>query len=411
MALYEFNALNEAGKTVRGMREADSHKGLRSMLRKEGIFLVEVTSTATAKAAQAQSQDVDVRRFFQGRVKSEDIAIATRQLATLVGAGIPLVEALTALVDQVEHPRLRRIFSQVKQRVNEGASLADALADHEKVFSNLFVNMIRAGEHSGALDIVLVRLADFTESQAKLRTKVVGALAYPAVMMIVATVIVTILFTSVIPKVTQIFADMNVVLPVYTRILIAASTFARDYWYVVLAGLTLVFVGTRAYLRTPDGKLRWHRTQLRLPVLGNLVRLLAVSRFSRTLATLLSSGVPLLVAMDIVRNIVSNLVLQGVIEKARDAIREGEPIAAPLKRSGEFPPLVYHMVAVGERSGQLEEMLKKVADTYDAQVEAKVAALTSLLEPIMIVAMGGGVAFIVASILMPILQMNTFVKG
>jgi general secretion pathway protein F len=411
MALYEFQGLNDAGKAIKGMREADSQKALRATLRKEGVFLTDVKFGAGTGAKGKEAADADAKKFFVGRVSSDDVAIMTRQLATLVGAGIPLVEALNALVEQIEHPRLRRIVSQLKQRVNEGSSLGDAVADHPKVFTNLYINMIRAGESSGALDIVLIRLADFTESQAKLRSKVVGALAYPAMMVVVAFIIVGILFTTVIPKVTQIFKDMDAVLPFYTRALIAASDFAQNYWYLVIAFVVATAVGLRAWLRTPKGRLRWHTIELKLPLMGNLTRLIAMSRFSRTLSTLLSSGVPLLTAMDIVRNIVGNLILQDVIEKARESIREGESIAAPLKRSGQFPPMICHMIAVGERSGQLEEMLKKVADTYDAQVETRVAAMTSLLEPIMIVLMGGGVAFIVAAILMPILQMNTFVKG
>lgn len=408
MALYEYTGLSDTGKSVKGMREADSQKTLRAMLRKEGVYLTSV-SVATSKTGK-ESEEQDAKRFFLGRVSTDDIAIMTRQLATLVGAGIPLVEALAALVEQVEHPRLRRIISQVKQRVNEGASLADALGDHAKIFSNLYINMIRAGESSGALDVVLVRLADFTESQAKLKSKITGSLAYPIVMMVVAVIIVGVLFTSVIPKVTAIFADMNVTLPFYTRALIFVSDFTANYWYVVIALVVLTVLATRAWLRTPKGTLSWHRAQLRLPVMGHLVRLIAMSRFSRTLSTLLSSGVPLLTAMDIVRAIVGNQVLQEVVEKARDSIREGESIASPLKRSGQFPPMVCHMIAVGEKTGQLEDMLKKVADTYDTQVESRVAALTSLLEPIMIVAMGGGVAFVVAAILMPILQLNTFAQ-
>jgi general secretion pathway protein F len=414
MPLFEYTGLNDAGKSVKGMREADSQKALRTLLRKEGIFLTDVSAGAAPKQGAAGTETDatgEPRRWLKRRIKTGDVAIMTRQLATLIGAGIPLVEALGALVEQVEHPRLQRIVSQVKQRVNEGSSLADALNDHQVVFSNLYINMIRAGESAGALDIVLTRLADFTESQAKLRSKVVGSLAYPGVMVCVAIIIIGILFTTVIPKVTAIFKDMDVVLPIYTRILIAVSDFARDYWYVVV-GMFVAFVfALRAYLRTPGGRLRADTITLQLPVLGDLSRIIAMSRFSRTLSTLLSSGVPLLTSMDIVKNILGNKILQEVIEKARDSIREGETIAAPLKRSGEFPPMVCHMIAVGERTGELESMLAKVADTYDAQVESKVAALTSLLEPVMIVAMGGGVAFIVAAILMPILQMNTFIKG
>jgi general secretion pathway protein F len=293
--------------------------------------------------------------------------------------------------------------------VNEGSSLADALGEHPKVFSALYANMIRAGESSGALDVVLVRLADLTESQAQLRNKIIGAMLYPAIMVVVGIAIVSILFVVVIPKVTKIFEDMNVALPWTTRILISVSSFARDYWYLVVALLPAAVFGVRRWMKTPRGRAWWDRTQLQVPVFGELVRMLALSRFAKTLATLLASGVPLLTAMDIVKNIVSNTLLADVIEKARDSIREGESIAAPLKRSGQFPPLVYHMIAIGERSGQLEEMLQNVAKSYEAQVEMRVGALTSLLEPVMIVAMGVVVAFIVFSILMPIMQLNTFI--
>jgi len=412
--VFEYTGLTEAGKNVRGIRDAESSKALRQVLRKDGVYLTDARAAEAGAVVGEQktglSREVDIPAMlgFAG-VSSQDLAIATRQLATLIAAGIPLVEALTALVDQIEQPRLKRIMGVVKQKVNEGASLADALREHPKVFSELYVNMIRAGESSGALDVVLVRLADFTESQAQLRNKIIGAMLYPAIMVVVGIAIVGILFVVVIPKVTKIFDDMNVTLPWTTRILIGVSSFARDYWYVVLVAIPALVFGLRRFVRTARGRAWWDRTKLGAPVFGELIRMLSLSRFAKTLATLLASGVPLLTAMDIVRNIVSNTLLADVIDKARDAIREGESIAAPLRRSGQFPPLVYHMIAIGERSGQLEEMLQNVARSYEAQVEMRVGALTSLLEPVMIVAMGGGVAFIVFSILMPIMQLNTFV--
>jgi general secretion pathway protein F len=414
MPVFEYTGLTEAGKNVRGIRDAESSKVLRQVLRKDGVYLTEARAAEAGavvgqqKTGMAREVDIGALLGFTG-VSAQDLAIATRQLATLISAGIPLIEALTALVDQIEQPRLKRIMGMVKQKVNEGASLADALGEHPKVFSDLYVNMIRAGESSGALDVVLIRLADLTESQAQLRNKIIGAMLYPAIMVVVGIAIVSILFVVVIPKVTKIFDDMQVALPWTTRILIALSTFARDYWYLMVVLLPTLFFGIRRYIRTARGRAWWDRTQLRAPIFGELVRMLALSRFAKTLATLLASGVPLLTAMDIVRNIVNNTLLAGVIDNARDAIREGESIAAPLKRSGQFPPLVYHMIAIGERSGQLEEMLQNVAKSYEAQVEMRVGALTSLLEPVMIVAMGGGVAFIVFSILMPIMQLNTFV--
>jgi general secretion pathway protein F len=415
MPVFEYSGLTEAGKNVRGLKDAETAKTLRALLRKDGVYLTE-SRTAEAGAvagggpkAAGLAREVDLRALFGSGVSAQDLAVATRQLSTLIGAGITLVESLTALAEQVEHPRLKKILGMVKQRVNEGASLADALADHPRVFSSLYINMIRAGESSGALDVVLGRLADFTESAATLRNKLIGAMLYPAIMLLVGISIVSILFAVVIPKVTKIFEDMNVTLPWTTRVLIATSSFARDYWFVIVVAVPLGIWLFARYVKTPKGRAWFDRAQLRAPIFGELIRMLALARFAKTLATLLSSGVPLLTALDIVKNIVHNSVLSQVIEGARDAIREGESIAAPLKRSGEFPPLVHHMIAIGEKSGQLEEMLQNVARSYDAQVDMRVSALTSLLEPVMIVGMGVGVAFIVFSILMPIMQLNTFV--
>jgi general secretion pathway protein F len=407
--VFQYKALDASGKAVQGLKEADSPKALRAVLKRDGVFLTEVLGAQEQKAQAAR--DVSMKRVVLGRVSSTDLAIMTRQFAVLVGAGIPLVESLSALVEQIDHEKLKRIVSDVKQRVNEGASLADSLSAHPKVFGNLYVNMVRAGESSGALDIVLVRLADFTESQARLRSKIMGTMAYPAFMMLIGTVVLGVLFAVVIPKIVKIFDDSRVALPWYTRILISFSTFVSDWWWalaILAAGSTWLFLRWRS---TKEGRAKWDRWVLTIPVFGKLVRIVAIGRFARTLSTLLKSGVPLLTAMDIVRNIVGNTRLAEVIEQARDAIREGESIAAPLKRSGEFPPLVHHMVAVGERSGSLEEMLGNVAKAYEDQVDTTIGALTSLLEPLMIICMGGVVAFIVVSVLMPILQLNTLAGG
>ncbi len=409
MPVFEFKALDERGRTIEGLKEADSPKTLRATLRRDGIFLTEVLGQK--EAAAAAKREVSVRRWVGGRIGSDDIAITTRQLAVLVGAGVPLVEALGALVDQVDHERMKRVVSDVRQRVNEGSSLADALAAHGKVFSTLYVNMIRAGESSGALEVVLVRLADFTESQARLRSKVIGTLTYPAAMVCIGAAIMGILFTVVIPKITRIFEDAKVTLPWTTRALIGFSTTVHDWWWAFLLFAAAAVALLVRWHRTPPGRAAWDGWVLTAPLFGSLIRQLAIARFSRTLSTLLKSGVPLLTSLDIVKNILGNVRLQKVVEDARVAIQEGESIAAPLKRSGEFPPLVYHMVAIGERSGQLEEMLTNVANAYEAQVETKIGALTSLLEPLMIVGMGVVVAFIVFSILMPILQINTLAGG
>lgn len=409
MAVYRYKGLTSAGKTVSGIRDADSPRGLRSLLRKEDVFLTEVEQHAEGED-QKKGVEYNIGKRLRQRVSAQDLAIVTRQLATLLHAGVTLVESLTAMVEQVEHEQLKLALSQIKQRVNEGSSLADAMAQHPKVFPDLYCNMVRAGESSGALDVVLTRLADFTESQARLRSKVIGTLAYPAVMVVVAIGILSLLLVVVIPKITQIFEDLKATLPLPTRILLGISNFLNQFWYLVLAVVVISIIALRRYLKTDRGRLRFDRFKLDMPVIGGIVRMLSVARFSKTLATLLRSGVPLLKAMDIVRSIVNNRVLSAAIDEARDSIKEGESIAAPLKRSGEFPPLVVHMIAIGERSGQLEEMLNNVATAYESQAETRISMLTTLLEPLIIVIMGGAIGFMVFSILLPILKLNEFVR-
>ena len=408
MPVFEYKALDQSGRSIEGLKEADSPKTLRAVLRRDGVFLTEVLGQR--EAAEAARREVSVRRLRR-RISSEDIAITTRQLAVLVGAGVPLVEALGALIDQVDHERMKRVVSDVRQRVNEGASLADAMAGHPKAFSTLYVNMIRAGESSGALEVVLVRLADFTEGQARLRSKVLGTLTYPAAMVLIGAVIMAILFSVVIPKVVKIFDDTKIVLPWTTRGLIAFTSFVHDFWWALALVTGGAVWGLLRWRETAAGRAAWDRWVLGVPIFGTLIRQVAIARFSRTLSTLLKSGVPLLTALDIVKNVVGNVRLATVIDEARTAIQEGESIAAPLRRSGEFPPLVYHMVAIGERSGALEEMLTNVANAYESQVDTKIGALTSLLEPLLIVGMGVVVSFIVFSILMPILEINNLAGG
>ena len=408
MPVFEYKALDQSGRSIEGLKEADSPKTLRAVLRRDGVFLTEVLGQR--EAAAAARREVSVRRLRR-RISSEDIAITTRQLAVLVGAGVPLVEALGALIDQVDHERMKRVVSDVRQRVNEGASLADAMAGHPKAFSTLYVNMIRAGESSGALEVVLVRLADFTEGQARLRSKVLGTLTYPAAMLLIGAVIMAILFSVVIPKVVKIFDDTKIVLPWTTRGLIAFTSFVHDFWWALALVTGGAVWGLLRWRETEAGRAAWDRWVLGVPIFGTLIRQVAIARFSRTLSTLLKSGVPLLTALDIVKNVVGNVRLATVIDEARTAIQEGESIAAPLRRSGEFPPLVYHMVAIGERSGALEEMLTNVANAYESQVDTKIGALTSLLEPLLIVGMGVVVSFIVFSILMPILEINNLAGG
>lgn len=419
MAVFEYKGLSAAGKPVTGMKEAESPKSLRLLLKKDGVFLTDVLGQSEGsikgagkapKASKALSGDINLRRFARGRTNSEDIAVMTRQLATLLGAGVSLIEALAAMVDQVEKEHLKRILSDVKQQVNEGQSLADALNAHVKVFGALYVNMIRAGESSGALDAVLVRLAEFTEGQAKLRQKIIGTLVYPMIMLVIGGGVLVMLMTVVVPKVTKVFSDMKVTLPWSTRLLIFLSNFLQDFWFLVFPAVIGSVVAFVLWTRSAKGKPRWDAVVLTLPVFGTLVRQLSVARFARTLSTLLKSGVPLLSALDIVKNVITNTVMASVIDTARDAIREGESIANPLKRSGEFPPLVFHMVAIGEKSGQLEDMLLNLAQSYESSVDVRIGALTALLEPMMIVVMGAGIAFVAFSIMMPILQMNSMVR-
>ncbi|HXX29591.1 MAG TPA: type II secretion system inner membrane protein GspF [Myxococcaceae bacterium] len=412
MPVFEYRGLSASGKQVTGLLEADSSRALRSQLKKAGVFLTDVLGQSEARTGRkaAIDREVQLTRVFRGRVSTEDVAVITRQLSTLLHAGVTLVEGLSALIDQTEKDRLKRTLSDVKQRVNEGSSLADALAQHPRIFGTLYVNMVRAGEASGALDAVLARLADFTEGQARLKQKLVGTLIYPAIMTVIGGGILVMLMTVVVPKVTRIFETMRATLPWTTRGLIFVSNLLSGWWWLLLPLVLGGAAAAVAWTRSPRGRPVFDAWVLRLPVAGTLLRMLLVSRFSRTLATLLKAGVPMLTAMDITRNVVTNTVLAGVVETARDAIREGESIAGPLKRSGQFPPLVYHMVAVGERSGQLEDMLLNVADSYENQVNVRLGALTALLEPLIIVAMGAVIAFVAFSILMPILQINTTIR-
>ncbi len=414
MPIYDFKGLSEKGKPKKGLREADTIKSLRIALRKDGIFATEISkSSATIQKKVEKDKSFLLKdfniAFLTKRVSVEDLAISTRQLGTLLKAGVPMIEALVALIEQIENRTLKEAFSQIKADVNEGSSLAEAMFKH-KCFTSLFVNMVRAGETSGALEVVLERLADFSESQAQLRSKVTGAMLYPAIMIVVAGMVLVVMFTVVVPRITKIFDQANVSLPLITQILIATSNFTKNYWWLVLAVLTGSHYLFSRWKKTPGGKAKWDKFYLSAPVFGSIVSLVAVARFARTLSTLLSSGVPLLTSLSIVRNVVANNSLEVAIDDVKEAVQEGEDIATPLKRSGHFPPMVTHMIAIGEKSGQLESMLGRIADSYEQRVQVKVAMLSGLLEPFMILFMGGTVAFIVFSILLPIMKMNQLVR-
>ena len=438
MPLYQYKGLNLKGKAVSGAQEADSQRTLKETLKRDGIFLTEAVEktgakpsnkpAARANAAKTASKVGSVAlhtaaagasvavgnlpaagRFFAfgvlRRVPLSSIGTMTQLLAVLLSAQIPLVESLGALIEQVDNPRLKEVLIEVKDRVNEGSGFADALKG-SGVFSDLYINMVRSGEASGTLDVVLVRLAEFTESQLKVRGKIVGALMYPALMTVVGGGILFLLMTTVVPQLRQVFDDMDARLPWYTEMLIWASDFLSSWWWLLLITAVGGIYGIIRYVKTPAGRITYDRALLKMPIFGSVIQLFAISRFARTLSTLRASNVEMLKALEISRSVMANEVLAQVIDKARDGVREGDSLSAPLKRSGYFPPLVSHMVAIGEKAGRLEEMLENVANAYDSQADARVQKVTSLLEPIMIVFMGGAVGFVVFAILMPIMQMN-----
>jgi len=408
MAVFEYRGIQiETGKAVKGYRDADNAKSLRALLRKEGVLLT--LANEEGEQQHKSKREIDLLAVFR-RVSGADVAVMTRQLATLVRAGVPLVDSISALTEQVEKEQLVRVLSAVRESLNEGTSFAKSLEVHPKVFPPLYVNMVAAGEASGTLENVLERLADFMEGQARLKGKVVSALAYPVLMMIIGSLLVGFLMVAVVPKVTSIFENLGQTLPWNTRLLIFTSNTIADFWWLLISVAVIVLVSFQRWKGRPAGRMRWDTLQLRWPVFGRLNLLVAVARFSRTLSTLLSSGVPLLRAMEIGRNVLGNARLESVVTDAIGSIREGESIAEPLKRSGAFPPMVIHMIAVGERSGQLEAMLENVSRAYESDVETRVTALTSLLEPVMILALGGVVGFIAMSILMPLMQMNQLVQ-
>ena len=405
MPVYEYRGLSAEGKKIRGIIDAASPRIARTKLRAMQIFPVDLRE----ELQRPHIAEDPLTKLFQ-RVRPQDVSIITRQLSTLLEAGTPLVSALDAIIEQTDNHALKRVIAQIREEIKEGRSFADALEKHRKAFSDLYVNMIRAGEESGALEGVLLRLADFTENQIRLKNRIRAALAYPLFMTIIGAGVMIFLLTFVIPTVTQVFQEMGQTLPLPTRILMAVSNLFSGYWWAILLGFILVMVGIRKYLQSPKGALRWDGVKLQLPLFGGIILRGAVARFARTLATLLQGGLPILNSLEIVKTVVNNQLLAQAIEETKVEVREGGDIASTLKRSGLFPAIVTHMIATGEASGNLEKMLTKVADAYEAEVETKVTALTSILEPVIILAMGLVVGFIVISILLPIFEMNQLVR-
>jgi len=403
MAIYQFKGVNKLGKNVNGTIDAENQKNAKLKLKQKGVYVTNLKE----KTSRDKETKKSLNFSFTKGISSSDITTFTRQFSTMVNSNIPIVETLDALGDQVENEKLNIIIKELRQKVNEGSSLADALKFYPDVFSNLYVNMVRAGEASSTLGLVLGRLADYTEKQAKLKNKIISSITYPVLMLVVGLIVVGVIFVVVIPKITAIFESMESALPIYTVVLIDVSSFvSKNYLYIILFIFLFIFF-FRKYIKTEKGKVVFDTSVLKLPIFGKIIRMTSISRFTSTLATLHGAGVPLLMAIDIVSKVVSNTVIKNELIKARDAVQEGQNLGLTLKKSGQFPPIVVHMITVGEKTGELESMLDHVSHSYEDEVEIRLNTLTSLLEPAMLVLMGGGVAFIVMAILMPIMQMSS----
>ena len=408
MPVYEYRALNSSGKSLKGILDADSDMVAREKLRASGIFPVEIKE-ALSKSKGLASEPGSVVRLLRG-VRPAEVSTMTRQLSTLLGAGVPLIGSLESLVAQMTNPTFKRIMAQVKDSVNEGNSLALSLSQHPKVFPSIYVNMVQSGEASGSLDVVMDRLADFGEHQQALRSRFKAALAYPIFMSIVAIIVLFVLVTFIVPNITSVFAEMRQTLPLPTVVLIEVSDFLLSFWWVILLALFCLILILRRIGRRPRGRYLRDRLKLRIPVVGQLNQKIALGRFARTLGSLLQSGVSLISALQIVSRIVDNVLYQEVIEKAGDEIQKGQSLAGSLSKSAWFPSMAVQMIAVGEQSGDLEGMLYKIAESQEREVETQITAVTSMLEPVMILLMGVVVGFIVFSIILPIIEMSQMIR-
>lgn len=398
MPTFRYVAKESTGRTVSGILDYSDKSLLIEALRKKGLVIISINETAR-------------RRIGAGakKVKLDDIVIFSRQLATMVDSGIPLVQAMDILHDQIERPNFKNIVATIRDDIEVGSSFSDALLKHSTVFSPLYINMVKAGESSGALDDILDRLASYLEKANTLQRKVRSSLIYPAVVVTMAFLITLVMLLKVIPTFKGIFDMLGGTLPLPTRILILISDTLRNmFLYVVIVAGVIVF-GLRRYIKTPQGKGAFDKMILRLPVLGPLFRKVAVAKFTRTLATLVKSGVPILTALEIVGKTSGNTVIERALEEVRTSIKEGENIADPLAKSGVFPPMVVRMINVGEQTGELEKMLGKIADFYDDQVDAAVSGLTSLIEPLIIAFLGIVIGGIVIAMFLPVFKMTEII--
>ncbi len=407
MPVYEYSALDKKGKSITGIIDAESAVIARQKLRNSEIFPVSVKEADKSATTSDEPSSKSIRLF--DRVRASDVSMMTRQLATLLDAGFPLVSAMDTLIVQIASKSFKKVITQIKTSVVEGSSFADALSAYPGIFSPLYINMVHAGESSGTLEIVLDRLADITEKQQALKSRIRAIMTYPIIMAFLGTGVLLFLLTVIVPNITSIFTDMNRVLPAPTRLLISTSDFLKSYWWIILIILGAALLCLRAIKKTTRGRLWYDRIMLLLPLVGALKTKLAIARFSRTLASLLENGVALLTALDIVKNIVGNKLLSNAIEKASEEVGKGEGLSASLSAHSSFPYLSLQMIQVGEQSGELEAMLNKIADVYESDSENTILSMTSILEPAMIVFMAVTVGMIVISIMLPIIEMNQLV--
>lgn len=411
MPRYAYEALDKSGKTIRGVIEADGEEIIIERLRGMGYFPTKITRIK-AKAAGIELGAIPGLRLIFGRIKLKHISTFTRQLATLIEAGLPLLRSLSILEEQTESANLKRIIKDIARNIEAGGTLSESMAQYPRVFSKLYVNMIRAGEIGGVLETVLHRLATFLEKQIELRGKIRSAMMYPVMIIVLATVIVTFILVVILPKFENFYREAGAPLPALTQMLIKISRFLTNWKgaIAVIVGVICMILAYRYANRVSSSKYVIDSIKLKLPLFGGLINRLAIARFASTLATLITSGVPILQALDIVKETSGNEVVARAMVKVHDSIREGETIHEPLSRFPVFPPLVVHMIAVGEETGALDTMLNKVAEAYEREVDDMVKGLTSLIEPMLIVVLGIIVGFIVIALYMPLFHLVQVIK-
>lgn len=405
MPIFEYKAIDGHNKNRKGLVDADSPREARLKLRTQSLFVTDLKETHRGGKRRITIKGV-TGVDYPNKTRNDQIAAVTRQMASLLAAGIPLTEALRMVIEQAPDKKIEATFRDIREKVTQGLSLADATAHHPAYFTDLYANMVRAGESSGALDSVMVRLAQFLQAQSRLKNKVGAALVYPAILSTVGVIVVAILMAFVVPKVTQLLRGKGEELPLPTQILITCSEIVQHYWLLMAIGVLLLTVLFQVFINSKRGGLLWDAFKLKVPVFGDLMRKQAVARFSTTLATLLRSGVPALQAIEVTKTVVDNRVLINALDSVHNHVLEGTDISTPMKMSGVFPPMVCYMVGVGEQAGNLEEMLERVADSYDEEVDLATQKLTSLIEPLIIVVLAAIVAGIVVAIVMPLLQLQ-----